>query len=110
MNKLAQRNIGIFMLLVDFASAVHVPTFRIKSTGTTSSPHCSFDSKCEFNEATWLECGNALCKSYGYSGASFVQLSNDFCTASWTTGGVYAYLVVQIKSVGFATVERNMPK
>ena len=67
---------------------------RVTSTGRdTSSPHCSYSSTCHYDEASKLECANALCKAKGYPGGLFVESSNDFCVRSLTADSVYVYLL-----------------
>lgn len=69
--------------------------FHVTSAGETKFPHCSFDSNCDYNNTTILECGNELCNAQGYSGASFAEASNNFCTSSYTNAwtGSHAYLI-----------------
>ena len=66
---------------------------RVKSTGNdATSPHCSWFTTCEYNEDTKQECAKALCRAQGYSGGSFVEASNNFCTEGIShNGDIWVY-------------------
>ena len=67
---------------------------RVTSTGDdASSPHCSWYSTCQYDDASKSKCANALCKAKGYHSGSFVDSSNDFCDVSLTSDAVFVYLV-----------------
>ena len=75
---------------------------RVKSTGNdATSPHCSWWGKCEYTDDTKQECAEALCSAQGYSGGSFVEASNNFCTKGISHRGdiwVYALKMSQKNS------------
>ena len=67
---------------------------HLESTGIKiSSPHCSYFSKCLYDDATLRKCAIALCSANGYYGVSFAKASNNFCNSSYTEKRGYSYLV-----------------
>lgn len=86
--------VGIGLVLISFFATSNAGFIRVTSTGeNASSPHCSWESTCQYDDASKGKCANALCQAKGYLSGSFVNSSNNFCNVSFTSDSVFLYMV-----------------
>jgi len=61
---------------------------------SADSPHCSYSlNGCEYTDATKQECATGLCRAQGYTRATFLSASNNYCRSSFQSEKAYFYVL-----------------